>query len=664
MLYAKSKNKYTEGSFLGHIGNVTYAARKLARYFPEIEEKLIVASALFHDIGKCSKEFQLQLASFGDRKQTIYHEKYSALILHSVREYLTLTEDEIRIVACAVLGHHLRTPDDLNKPKPIPEPSSSVFRYEIHSNDADVPKLFKMGIKLGLINAIPTLPDSYQKKDIRETNVFLAKQSSDQKLSLLKAVTCLADLLGSIHFHKPFRKELTKILDNIGIFSKEDAQKMISDRLKGKDLNDLQKRLGTAGKKVLCIAGTGEGKTIGAINWASQWDKKLFFSFPTTNTATASYLDYAMALTEDERGLVHSRNAVDFEILGIGDTDNLSGYDALDILRHKYINCTCDRVLGIVNFHYKSLTNILSYRYGAFVFDEIHCYDAELFGSLIAFLRAFPDVPVLVMSASVLFWQKQIFLELGFEFIKGKSDRQSQPKYNVTYAKSADDFIANRLNQKILYICNEVGIAQREYKRLKQMFPETKIYCYHSRFPYYHRVQRQQEIIEAMAGNEPCIVVATQVCEMSLDISADAIVTQNCPLASLIQRFGRGKRHSLDRCDCCILPYFGLVYPEESLSKLVPKTYSYDDLVSLLPKLFQDYREFSCWHDQAWMSSPQSNRGEDFPSVSCCLSQHRHFPKKFSFSFSLAKAQQFCISKERGNWILDGLFFDEAIGIF
>jgi CRISPR-associated endonuclease/helicase Cas3 len=37
--------------------------------------------------------------------------------------------------------------------------------------------------------------------------------------------------------------------------------------------------------------------------------------------------------------------------------------------------------------------------------------------------------------------------------------------------------------------------------------------------------------------------VTTQVCEMSLDLDADVLVSEHAPISSLVQRFGRANRH-------------------------------------------------------------------------------------------------------------------------
>ena len=73
----------------------------------------------------------------------------------------------------------------------------------------------------------------------------------------------------------------------------------------------------------------------------------------------------------------------------------------------------------------------------------------------------------------------------------------------------------------------------------------------HSRFKRGDRVTLETKLKTEFNGDQslqfgnglnPCIVVSTQVVEVSLDISFDRMITQCAPLDSLIQRFGRVNR--------------------------------------------------------------------------------------------------------------------------
>ncbi|HAJ61331.1 MAG TPA: hypothetical protein DCP31_20455, partial [Cyanobacteria bacterium UBA8543] len=44
-------------------------------------------------------------------------------------------------------------------------------------------------------------------------------------------------------------------------------------------------------------------------------------------------------------------------------------------------------------------------------------------------------------------------------------------------------------------------------------------------------------------SQDAVIAVTTQVCEMSLDLDADILITELAPISSLVQRFGRANRH-------------------------------------------------------------------------------------------------------------------------
>ncbi|MEU0059145.1 CRISPR-associated endonuclease Cas3'' [Streptomyces sp. NPDC006334] len=109
-----------------------------------------------------------------------------------------------------------------------------------------------------------------------------------------------------------------------------------------------------------------------------------------------------------------------------------------------------------------------------------------------------------------------------------------------------------------LVCCTTVAEAQATYRDLHAAFPhlarrEGGIRLLHSRYPANVR-QRITADCESAYGkprtDQPptvrpaSILVATQVVEQSLDLDFDLIISDLAPLAQLLQRAGRGRRHS------------------------------------------------------------------------------------------------------------------------
>jgi CRISPR-associated endonuclease/helicase Cas3 len=94
---------------------------------------------------------------------------------------------------------------------------------------------------------------------------------------------------------------------------------------------------------------------------------------------------------------------------------------------------------------------------------------------------------------------------------------------------------------KVLIISNRVNDAiYRSYEAERRgLRPIT----YHSRFRYEDRRRRHEEVVDAFRSNGPALAITTQVAEVSLDISADLLVTDVAPAEALIQRMGRLNRY-------------------------------------------------------------------------------------------------------------------------
>src|SRR5690625_5103359 len=102
--------------------------------------------------------------------------------------------------------------------------------------------------------------------------------------------------------------------------------------------------------------------------------------------------------------------------------------------------------------------------------------------------------------------------------------------------------------KKILLVFNTVKKAQAIYKEICEQYEEVEKLLIHSRFRRKDRFEKEEKLKDVFNGTEknpginPCIVVSTQVVEVSLDISSDLMITECAPFDALIQRFGRINR--------------------------------------------------------------------------------------------------------------------------
>ena len=96
-----------------------------------------------------------------------------------------------------------------------------------------------------------------------------------------------------------------------------------------------------------------------------------------------------------------------------------------------------------------------------------------------------------------------------------------------------------------LVVCNTVDRASQTFDELRGLAPEQEIRLVHGRFRPYERSSWREEFLsrEACHSGVNRIVVATQVVEAGVDISAGCLVTELAPWSSLVQRFGRCARY-------------------------------------------------------------------------------------------------------------------------
>jgi len=348
--------------------------------------------------------------------------------------------------------------------------------------------------------------------------------------------------------------------------------------------NDFQEAMHRLDERALLLAPCGSGKTLAAYLWiknqlVSRAGWKVIFLYPTTGTATEGFKDYASH--DQDAALVHSRAVFDLEGM-FENPDERSKNDyavdqrlyALGYWPDAIFSATADSFLSFLQNSYSSLCLLPVLVRSVIVVDEIHSFDGAMFDALIEFLDKF-KAPVLLMTASL---QEQRLEVLQRKcpsldvFPKSRADvkRLSKsadvdryriecidPKWSKheTFKVRNEPLCPARLieiarnaydqNFKILWVVNTVDRCIEIARQMKR----ANLFCYHSRFEYGDRRDRHRDVVNEFqtTDHRGVIAVTTQVCEMSLDLDADVLITELCPAPSLIQRMGRCNRSTAGR---------------------------------------------------------------------------------------------------------------------
>lgn len=342
--------------------------------------------------------------------------------------------------------------------------------------------------------------------------------------------------------------------------------------------NDVESSLS---RLTLAMAGCGSGKSLAAYLWARQWCKKfmsegrdnfrLFFCLPTTGTTTEHFKDYALesGIPADQISLTHSRSSVDLETIAETAIQEEASEDlaqaALDALKAEQdkiealalwstplVVTTADTVLGLMANARRSIYTAPAIMHSAIVFDEIHALDDYLFGHLLVFLKNFPQLPVLLMTASLPEQRRRSIEQVrpDLHCIRGDQRFEDLPRYCIEYPvendavwQEVEQCIANK--GQVLWVRNRVDWANKTYHTAKGRFPGIPVNVYHSRLRYKDRSHRHRQVIDHFKHEgQAAILVATQVAEMSLDLSAELLITDIAPVPALIQRMGRLNRRA------------------------------------------------------------------------------------------------------------------------
>jgi len=696
----------TAHALTGCVGNNSLVSLGLKDSFSlETLTSAVVRGAFLHDLGKANHQFQRMVRQGPQPPQALRHEWISAWLPIKFPQLNTwlfsgLSDLECNAALFAALGHHLKVAD------------GSAVDVRPGSEDTEVYILcdhpdFHSSLQVVCEKIGATPPPCLQevKIDLRNRPLFELRawlrdmvswfEGSNLQtrgfIALVKALVVAADVAGSALPRKGNDPRIwtEKVLGRV--CTGDDLKSIAVQRLEGNAPRPFQDRVAGSNERVTFVnAGCGSGKTVAAYLWASRHagGRKVFFCYPTTGTATEGYRDYIIpSEMRAESELLHSRSEVDLEgMLDAEAEDTLEKGIKIESLAAwdvPLVICTADTVLGLIQNNRKALFSFPSIGNGVFVFDEIHQYDDRLFASLLRFLTVFCGTPTLLMTASLpkarLKAMEEILEKTGAKLtvITGPKDLENIKRYRLrpVIGEPPWDLVRQMLSdgKKILWVANVVNRAMKFAKQSHER-GFAPIYPYHSRYRYCDRVTKHNSVINAFKKENPgpVLAIATQVCEVSLDISADLIISDLAPISALIQRLGRLNRRVTtesvgEACPAFFLePEMSLPYEKEDLEitrtwlKLVGTLpVSQADLAVAFEKLAQDVPVStveSAWLDGGPFSKPAPLReaGVTIPVIraedyAACVDQKRRPIQKEITRRSIPMTLG-PVAKEIGDW--------------
>jgi CRISPR-associated endonuclease/helicase Cas3 len=348
------------------------------------------------------------------------------------------------------------------------------------------------------------------------------------------------------------------------------------EQLRDKKVKPFQQKLSSQSQRTLLLAGCGVGKTLAAWIWAEAQAKKyqvskVIFLYPTRGTALEGFKDYVGWAPEADAALVTGTARYELEAMRenpeggentqkVFRTESEERLFAFGFWSKRFFSATVDQFLSFMEHGYQSICLLPALADSIVIIDEVHSFDRSMFDNLISFLKHF-DIPVLCMTATLPKSRREELVKAGLSVYPTDRDRENLADlknleeteryrlhqidgFNSAYEKAVE---AYREGKRVLWVVNTVDRCIAIAKQLEHK-DKIKAITYHSRFTLADRQAVHSLTVEAFSfsqdrSNGGVIAITTQVCEMSLDLDADVLITEIAPISSLVQRFGRANRH-------------------------------------------------------------------------------------------------------------------------
>lgn len=540
---AKGKPDYTP--LLTHLEYVAIVADKVAVSIGE-DPKLAIDGAILHDIGKAHPEFQRRLENGTQRTDLPFrHEISSCLFLSLFDKDLQPTLIEM------VIAHHKSIRKDVNDRGLLDliEEFGPEEIFNIHASNWEEWSYKALDILSELGVAVKPITREDAEKSFYLVNDYCRKIFKQKGYSVKRGL-----LQASDHF-------ASALIDKTELYSYRLFKKPNLEYYNRKHpLYPLSLKDASSNKPhTIVTACTGAGKTDYLFR---RCKGRVFYTLPFQASINAMFHRVSHDLSADNLDL-------DIRLLHSASSLAMKGKQVEEKIIQGHIGSsikilTPHQIAGIIFGTNGYEATLIDIKGCDVILDEIHVYTDITRSIVLKIVHVLKNlgcrihIGTATMPTSLY---NQILDLLGKDNVyEVKLTDEELNKYDRHIVNKIDTWegaypiIEQSIqeNKKVLLICNKVQSAQRIFDYVTKTNPDIPTLLLHSRFKRGDRDQKEKLLLGKDDRGKPtgqfntsdnaCIVVSTQVIEVSLDISFDVMITECAPLDALIQRFGRINR--------------------------------------------------------------------------------------------------------------------------
>jgi len=548
-ILAKSIN-YGGLTLLEHTQQVTEAIELFAmKYAHKFNVEIARKGAILHDLGKAHPHFQRKIQNINSNS---LHEsrEWNYIHRHEISSLAFLpcfSKDEWNDLIDLVIAHHKSIESDPSKRGILDLVDNDRKFIENHLKDWE--NWSGYGFEILKQFNLPIIGITYS--EAKKALEYVIEYCEEKKTgySLLRGLLKSAD-----HFASAFtfntRKQLKHLFEIPDLSFYHDVKRK-SDLYPLSQIPSDDER-----KHTLVVASTGAGKTDFLLR---RCRGRVFYTLPFQASINSMYERIKSVVPNKDIRVLHAtskivtKNSIDEQIL-----QPLAG-SAIKILTPHQLAAI---IFGTSGFE----SVMLDVQGTDVILDEIHTYSDTSRSMVLEIVKTLLKLNCRIHIGTATM-PSVLYNEL-LKILGGKEDVYEVSLSNeildtfdrhqidkIDDISSSYEILKNAFEnkEKVLVIFNTINKAQDFLKEIEanKAFSSIPKMLIHSRFKRGDRVDLETKLKSEFNGDgsgkfgnglTPCLVVSTQVVEVSLDISFDRMITQCAPLDGMIQRFGRVNR--------------------------------------------------------------------------------------------------------------------------